>query len=75
MTHMTFTDPLWFVVALPLLGLWWWQRHQARPALRFPTIDGLQLLSQRSHPAWLRLPLILRLAALLCIIGALARPR
>ena len=72
---MTFYSPLWWSALLLLPGLWWWLRRTVRPALRFSSVDGMQLLSHRSHAAWLRLPLMLRLLALLLLIVALARPR
>lgn len=72
---IAFRDPLWLLAALLPPGLWWWRRRQRRPAIRFPTVDGLQLTAERSRSAWLSVPLALRVLALVLMAVALARPR
>ena len=72
---MTFHDPVWLVaLPTPLVVLWAWRRV-GRPAIRFPSTDGLREATRRGHPAWLHVPRILRALALLLIVVALARPQ
>lgn len=73
---MTFANPhvLWLLLAVPLLGAWWWRRR-ARGGLRYSDVG----LARAVPPSWrvrLRgLPTILRLAALTLGLVALARPQ
>ncbi|MBI4598419.1 MAG: VWA domain-containing protein [Candidatus Omnitrophica bacterium] len=72
---MTFHDPWWFTSLGGLIGLWWLALRRARPALRFPSVNGLTLVMHRSRAGWLRVPAWLRLTALALITAALARPQ
>ncbi|MDX3905054.1 MAG: VWA domain-containing protein [Pigmentiphaga sp.] len=67
---------LWFLVAVPLLGLLYWRldRRRQRMAVRYPALDvvgaGLRLSRWRRH-----LPPMLLLAGLAVLIAAMARPQ
>ena len=72
---MRFADPLWILAGLLVLALWWLSRLLRQPALRFPSTTGLRPVATQSRPAWLRLPVLVRLASLLLLVVGLARPR
>lgn len=70
-----FHDPVW-LAALPLVGLVWvLAMRLRRPALRFPSGEGLEVLLRTGQAAWLATPTILRLTALALMVLAMARPR
>ena len=72
---MIFHDPAWFAAGVVPLLVVWVSRRVGRPHLRFPSLEGLHALARQSHPAWLKWPWILRAAALLLVMIALARPQ
>jgi Ca-activated chloride channel homolog len=76
---MRFADPAWLLLLLvPLaLGLAMLRSRRAPPVLRigFPAIGFLDDAPVSRWTRWRRLPDVLRLAALVLLIGALARPQ
>ncbi len=69
-----FRDPLWFLaLAVPFLPLI--LKNQTRPALQFPTKQGLEEAAKRSGAWRLSIPWVLRAGALVLVIIALARPQ
>jgi Ca-activated chloride channel homolog len=72
---MTFQHGWWLVLValIPLIGWSAWRRPRA--ALRFPTLQQLPELVGRMQVAWHRIPLLLRLLALVLLVMALARPQ
>jgi Ca-activated chloride channel homolog len=71
-------DPwVWVLLGLALLPLlWWlWQRPSWRPALRFSDLGPLRAAGARWSPGLRRVLPALRIAALACLIVAVARPQ
>ena len=68
-------DPAWLLaVGFPVAVLWA-ARTVSTSSVRFPSTDRLRELARQSRPAWLRMPPILRAAALTLMVAALARPQ
>jgi Ca-activated chloride channel family protein len=65
----------WWLLAVPAVpAVWWFARRARHPAVRFPSLDGLERVAARGAAA-LSAPRLLRLAALLLVVLALARPQ
>ena len=71
-----FKDP-WILIGIPLIlpFLWWWQRRQGRPALRFPAVSLVSGLGRSWRVRLAPLPALLRLLAVVLFLTALAGPR
>ena len=72
---MQFRDPLWFAALVVPLAVWWAPRVVRRGSLRFPATAGLEPVLREGRSWWLRVPGALRLAALILVVVALARPQ
>jgi Ca-activated chloride channel family protein len=68
-------DPwaLLLLLAVPLA--WRWRRRQAPPALRFPVLDAVRAVGPGRRVRWRRLLPAMRVAALVLLVAALARPQ
>lgn len=68
-----FAQPLWFLLLIPLAAAVWLLWRRPRPALALASLPHPAPRSWRArmYPLWL----LLRFAALLLLIGALARPQ
>jgi Ca-activated chloride channel family protein len=72
---MTFHDPLWVAAALVPAGVVWRVLRRRGPGFRFPSLEGLTARGGRTGRRLTHLPLGLRVAALLLLVLALARPQ
>jgi Ca-activated chloride channel family protein len=72
---MMWHDPLWFVALPFVVGIWWAASRLQKPGLRFPSREGLEPVSRAANVLGLRMPGLLRVAALALMVLAMARPR
>lgn len=75
---MRFAEPLWLLLALPAAGAAWFLYHnraRSRAAMLFPAAGGLRSTSTIWDKIAQRLPEALKLASLLLMAAALARPQ
>jgi Ca-activated chloride channel family protein len=75
---MVFANPLYFLLLLlliPMIGWYIWKQRQAQASLRLSSSEGFQK-APKTYKLYLRhLPFVLRIAAIVFLIVALARPQ
>ncbi len=76
--HITFAHPYFFALLLLVPAMIWWQnrgRKNINPALRLTTLGGIAALPQGARARFRPLLFVLRIAAIVAVIIALARPQ
>ncbi|GHU63611.1 hypothetical protein FACS1894123_06710 [Bacteroidia bacterium] len=75
---MIFANPYYFLLLfllIPMIGWYIWRLHKSQASMRISSLEGFEK-SPRTYKAYLRhLPFVLRIAALVFLIIALARPQ